>query len=86
MDSWKFLSYRRNFPPLLVTVERDDEVMEKIHDALTIFLNTFKQAMDLMIEINGGPPPKRLVQPKSQYINILTDDYRGEHEEVGIAP
>lgn len=56
--SWRFVSYRRNFPNLVVNVERDDEIQEAIGEALTLFLARFDRAMERMIEINGGPPPR----------------------------
>lgn len=67
-ESWKFLSYRRGFPKLLLTVERDDEIQGKIHDALYEFLGNFDAAMDRLIDINGGEMPKRrpIVQPVPQ--------------------
>jgi hypothetical protein len=34
---WKFLSYRRGFPALLLTVERDEEIMRKIESAVASF-------------------------------------------------
>ena len=34
---WKFLSYRRGFPPFLLTVQRDEIVIQKIHDAVSDF-------------------------------------------------
>jgi len=54
--SWRFLSYRRHFPPLILTIERDEEIQEKIQDALTIFLAQMDAAMLKLEEINGGPP------------------------------
>lgn len=60
---WKFLSYRRRLPALVLTVERDDEAMESIQEALTLFLARFDRAMDRLIEINGGPPKRPTVKP-----------------------
>lgn len=56
---WKFLSYRRRFPPLLITVERDEEIMEKIGGALDNWLDTFELAKKRMIHLNGGVEPRR---------------------------
>jgi len=55
---WKFLSYRRHFPPLLITVERDDKIQAKIAEAVALFLEDFDSAMKRMEEINGAPAPK----------------------------
>lgn len=55
-EEWKFLSYRRHFPPLLVTVARDDKIIEAIDEALVLFLGMFDRSMEYLIELNGGPP------------------------------
>lgn len=34
---WKFLSYRRGFPAFLITVERDESIMQKINLAVSAF-------------------------------------------------
>ena len=39
---WMFLSYTRNgLPKLLLTVQRDEAIQAKIHEALTLFLANF---------------------------------------------
>lgn len=53
---WKFVSYRRGFPKLVLTIERDEEKMEVIAEALDLFLQKFEEAQARMIEINGGLP------------------------------
>lgn len=45
---WKFLSYRRKFPALVVTVERDEEIMEKIGVALSAFYKAFDEGMETL--------------------------------------
>jgi hypothetical protein len=40
-SSWYFLSYSRQFPALLVRVERDEKIMAAIKHALDIFLESF---------------------------------------------
>ncbi len=64
--SWKFLSYCRNFPPLLIHVLRDDKIQAQLHEALIDFLEAFELAKVKMQEANGGPP-RRVVIPKPQY-------------------
>lgn len=46
---WKFISYRRRFPALVLTVERDEEIMNRIgevvlefHDKLNAAVSTLK--------------------------------------------
>lgn len=70
---WKFMSYRRNFPPLILTIERDEEIQEKIKEALDVFYEAFDGSMRKLIALNGGPPnplnrglapfPKRFIEP-----------------------
>lgn len=56
---WKFLSYRRRFPALVVDVPRDDEIQAAIRDALDLFLQKFEHGQQRLIELNGGEPPRR---------------------------
>ena len=42
---WRFVSYRRCYPPLVVNVPRDEEIMGKIQSALSAFYVTFDAAM-----------------------------------------
>lgn len=53
---WKFLSYKRHFPALLITVERDEAIQSKIAAALDDFMPKLDAAMERLTEINGGPP------------------------------
>lgn len=55
---WKFVSYRRGFPALVLTVERDDEKQAVIAEALGLFHEAFDKAWKKMLEANGGPPPR----------------------------
>ena len=50
---WKFLSYRRNFPRLLLTVERDEKIQKILADALDRFLARFDAAMKRLEELRG---------------------------------
>jgi hypothetical protein len=65
-ESWKFVSYRRNFPQLVLTVERDDKIQGHIAEALDLFQERFEEGKAKLIEINGGPPRHlRSVAPKT---------------------
>jgi hypothetical protein len=57
---WQFVSYRRHMPPLLIRVNRDEAIQEALREALVEFLERFDNAMGRLIEMNGGPPPKRI--------------------------
>ena len=42
---WKFVSYRRRFPALVVTVERDEEICAKIATGLEAFYKMYDAAL-----------------------------------------
>lgn len=56
---WTFVSYCRGFPPLVVRLERDDEIQEQIFKATTLFSDRFKAEWARLVERNGGKEPKR---------------------------
>lgn len=56
---WKFMSYRRGFPPFLITVERDDKIQSVFKEALDEFLAKLDAAMIRMVEMNGGQQPRK---------------------------
>lgn len=63
---WKFLSYRRHFPPLLVTVERDEEIQSKIAEAITRFTKQMEVAMKFLEDLNGGPPKRAAIYARME--------------------
>ena len=58
---WRFLSYCRRFPALLLTVERDEEFHESIQRALAGFWERFEAGWTRMVDLNGGEPPKQVI-------------------------
>lgn len=54
---WRFVSYRRGFPKLVLNVSRDEEAQEAISDALEAFLPRLDDAMDKLTILNGGKRP-----------------------------
>ena len=54
--TWNFMSYRRNFPPLILKVEREEKIMAAFDDALADFLPRLESAMDKLTRLNGGLP------------------------------
>lgn len=58
---WRFMSFCRGFPPLLLTIERDEKIQALIDDALTGFLEQFDAGWNRLVEINGAPPRPRYV-------------------------
>jgi hypothetical protein len=71
---WVFMSYARGFPPFIMTVERNDEIMEALGDALNDFATQLNEAYQRLIEINDGPPKRPTTfqptpQPKPKQSN-----------------
>lgn len=58
---WYFLSYSRHFPPLLLKVERDEEIMDKIGYAIDWFLEDFSAAFNRIVEIKDETNADRSV-------------------------
>lgn len=57
--TWTFLSYRRRFPNLVVTVARDEAIQTYLGEALAKFMQRFESGKARLTELNGGPPPPR---------------------------
>ena len=45
-SKWTFLSYRDGWPNLLLTVHRDEEIMAKMHEAVTMFCRLLDAAFN----------------------------------------
>jgi hypothetical protein len=60
---WIFCSYRRGFPQLLLTVERDEKIQAVLKEALDGFLARFDKAWARLCELNGGEPRRAPVAP-----------------------
>ena len=72
---WRFMSYRRKFPPFVTLIERDEKIMATIGDTLSVFLPRLDAAYARLCEMNGGPPNR----PK-------TTQPQPPPDEVGITP
>ncbi len=55
---WKFMSYRRGMPSLILEVLPDEEAQSAIHTALAAFQVRFETGWDKLIALNGGEAPK----------------------------
>lgn len=60
---WKFVSYRRTFPQLVVDVEFDEDKQAVIQEALALFNNRLGEAKTRLCNLNGGPP-RRFSKPQ----------------------
>lgn len=76
--TWKFLSYRRLLPALLITVERDEKIIAALSEALRVFLEKFDAAWTRLCDMNGGPPPK----PEPQERVKFSWEYQGDENDV----
>lgn len=61
---WNFVSYHRRMPNLVLRVERDEEIIEKMDEALGEFLERFNEGWKRLVEINGSEPKR--YAPKAQ--------------------
>ena len=65
--SWRFLSYRRHFPMLMLEVQRDDEIQTNIAFCVSTLLKMIESATTHLIKLNGGPGrPWKNQQPQPQ--------------------
>lgn len=76
--TWRFLSYRRLFPPLVLTIQRDEEIQKTLREALGAFLAEFERAMKRLEELNGGPPWRPAPPEPEKTVP--------EEEQVGVTP
>lgn len=63
---WVFMSYCRGFPALILTVQRDNKIMDLLETAIGDFLVNLEAAMSKLREINGGPPRRSTFKPNPQ--------------------
>jgi len=57
LHQWKFVSYRRHFPSLVLTVGRDEKLQSALTDALSGFLVSLREAMERLKQLNGDDAP-----------------------------
>ena len=62
---WRFLSYRRKFPAFVTLIERDEKINAVIEETLYAFCERLDAGFKRLCEMNGGPPNRGVVQPKS---------------------
>lgn len=63
LPRWRFMSYCRGFPPLLLTIESDPVVQKAIRDAVAVFQTRLDEAWAAIEKRNGGPPAKHEPAP-----------------------
>ncbi len=74
-QSWKFMSYRRGFPPCLIEVAREEAFQEQLYLAIEAFNISLKRHFDRLCDLNGGPPQHMIekVKPKSEFVSDPND-------------
>lgn len=73
---WKFLSWRPEFPKLVVNVERDRRILEVIGEAVAEFNERFDRGFARLLELNGGELPTRIVTREEERDGGLPDIVR----------
>jgi hypothetical protein len=76
---WVFMSYRREMPPLILTMESDEKIQGQIEEAVENFKSKLETGWKTLVALNGGkePPPR----PKS-VAEVLAGDYQSETGDV----
>lgn len=57
---WRFISKRNPYPVLMVDVAPDEKYQDALSEALEAFTVKFAAGWDRLLELNQGPPPKRI--------------------------
>lgn len=73
--SWRFVSYHRRFPQLVVQVQRDEEIIDAIHEAVTRFNEELNEAYTELETINGGPPRRQCGQSIREIVQDTQETY-----------
>lgn len=63
---WKFFSFRRGLPPLILTVEPDPKIQEAIKVAVAEFTAQLDSALDRLTLLNGGARPAPVKLPERE--------------------
>ena len=61
--SWRFVSFHRRFPKLVLNVERDEKIQAVIGETLAAFVAKLDAAFNRLCEMNGGPPKRFTPHP-----------------------
>lgn len=73
---WEFVSYRRQFPPLVLTVAPDPKAIDAIEQSLDLFYQKFDEGWNRLVELNGGKEP-----PKGKPMKFADDIASGRTED-----
>ena len=56
---WYFMSFRHNFPSLIIEVLPDEKIQSAIDEALKSFFKCLDEAMAKLLKLNGGLPNQK---------------------------
>ncbi len=71
---WKFVSYRRKLPALVLHVDIDDDFQEALYEALSDFSDRFEAGKQRLVDLNGGPPKRAVYQapqPQPEFVSEM---------------
>jgi hypothetical protein len=72
---WTFLSYHNAMPKLVLKIDRDEKTISVLREALDQFLDKLDAAFLRLVELNGGPPPKReMLEPSPTPMGLQDPD------------
>lgn len=87
---WKFVSYSRKYPKLVLNVQRDEAIMEALSEALDYYHRRFALGWDYLCELNGGPPEPVAVPEKMVFADDIAagraEDPDSQTAEFDIMP
>lgn len=71
-SQWRFLSYHKRFPKVVLLIERDEKAQAALSEALGRFLEKFDRGMRRLSEINGGMPrPAENNPPPEESFDVI---------------
>lgn len=77
-ERWYFMSYRRMMPPLILKIERDEEIQKSIADAVASFKFKMDEGWSKIIALNGGQQPVR----NKKVAEVLAEDSQPETHDL----
>lgn len=83
---WQFLSYCKDMPHLAIPVDRDDEIIDLISEAVEEFNARMDAGFARLCEMNGGPPPERKPFVPSSDSDPRKELFQGIHDPDDVVP
>ena len=77
---WKFLSWRPDFPKLVVNTERNEVFCATIAEAVEEFNERFGRAWKRLVEMNGGEPERPKIETEMGSDGSVTKRIKPDYE------